>query len=127
MNNKKEISISTVFPDNFIGSIDDLLNHVSGGIKPELTELEVANNDLIEAEIQFVMEAFEIDRTEAMQVIKEANEILRQRNLQETKMVLERLIDKGLVQISRFNEKGEAMYILTDLGRKVVDMMKNQQ
>jgi hypothetical protein len=97
----------TKISNNFTGNIDELLNHcasVDDATIDQALELERA--------IEHVMTELEMDREEAMQLIQDIH-------LAEVQQTVLDMVDKGLLEVTGFNEDGEPLYGQTELGKKL--------
>lgn len=97
----------TKLSNNFTGTIDDLLTHcasVDDDTIDQALELERA--------IEHVMSELDMNREEAMETIQEIH-------LMEIQQTVNSMIEKGLLQITGYNEDGEPLYGQTELGKKV--------
>ncbi len=95
----------TKISNNFTGNIDELLNHcasVDDATIDQALELERA--------IEHVMTELEMDREEAMQLIQDIH-------LAEVQQTVLDMVDKGLLEVTGFNEDGEPLYGQTELGK----------
>lgn len=97
----------TKLSNNFTGNIDDLLNHcasVDDNTIDQALELERA--------IEHVMSELDMDREEAMETIQHIH-------LMEVQQTVNSMMEKGLLEITGYNEDGEPLYGQTELGKKV--------
>lgn len=111
-----------IFTKNFTGSIDQLLNHTQ------------KNANFVEKVIDG-KEDIMLDDNEAIDLIKseypelsedEAIETLNIIKLEYVKETLDQLMQDGLVEISGYNDEGEALYKTTELGNSVIEKFKSK-
>jgi len=93
----------------FTGTIDELLNH-SMTIDPEMVEQKVKDNEKRMC-IELLMNNFKCSPEEAEVIY---NEIA----LEEVKQTVDTMIEEGLIEITGYNEDGEPLFGLTELGKK---------
>ena len=101
--------------DNFNGSIDDLLSHCSN-LDVDKVEEQVQSEEREEC-IKVIMRELECNEFEAEVIYNEIS-------LAETKKVVDGMVKDGLLYISGYNEEGEPLFQLTELGkalRKEID------
>lgn len=113
MNNNKKLNA-------FTGTIDDLLNHTS---KLDVSEFykdeDVQMSD--EEAIDYVIKKCNVDRDEAKRIYENLK-------LEEVSEMVNKLVEKGLLEIVGYNESGEALYQQTELGKKYVEnILKSQE
>lgn len=97
----------TKLSNNFTGNIDDLLNHcasVDDNTIDQALELERA--------IEHVMSELDMDREEAMETIQHIH-------LMEVQQTVNSMMEKGLLEITGYNENDEPLYSLTELGKSL--------
>lgn len=104
--------------DNFIGSIDDLLNHCSN-LDIAKVEKQVKAEER-EACIQVIMKELDCDEFEAEVIYNEIS-------LAETKKVVDEMVADGLLYVSGTNEDGEPLFQLTELGKALRDEMEKNK
>lgn len=102
--------MSNYINDNFTGSIDELLNHCAT-LDLNKVEEQVKSEEKAEC-IKVIMSEIGCDEAEALEVY---NEIA----LKETQTVVDQLVDDGLLYISGYNDAGEPLFNLTELGKAV--------
>jgi hypothetical protein len=102
--------------DNFTGSIDDLLNHCTN-LDVDKVEEQVKEEERQEC-IKVIMRELECNEFEAEVIY---NEIA----LAETKKVVDDMVKDGLLYISGYNEEGEPLFNLTELGKAVRKELDN--
>jgi len=97
----------TKLSNNFTGNIDDLLNHcasVDDNTIDQALELERA--------IEHVMSELDMNREEAMETIQHIH-------LMEVQQTVNSMMEKGLLEITGYNENDEPLYSLTELGKSL--------
>jgi predicted transcriptional regulator len=97
----------TKLSNNFTGNIDDLLNHcasVDDNTIDQALELERA--------IEHVMSELDMNREEAMETIQHIH-------LMEVQQTVNSMMEKGLLEITGYNENDEPLYTLTELGKSL--------
>lgn len=112
-----------IFTKNFSGNIDDLLNHCSN------------NADFVENVLSGT-EDIMVTNTEALAMIKEdfpnisdefAKKILEEIQLEMFQDVINDLIKKGMLQITKYDDDGTPLYGPTELGRSVMAELKKNE
>jgi hypothetical protein len=96
--------------DNFTGSVDDLLNHCAN-LNTDMVEEQVRLEEKEEC-IRVIKQELECDDEEALKVY---NEIA----LTEVKQTVDDMVKEGLLYISGYNEEGEPLFNLTELGKAI--------
>lgn len=96
--------------DNFTGSVDDLLNHCAN-LNTDMVEEQVRLEEKEEC-IRVIKQELECDDEEALKVY---NEIA----LSEVKQTVDDMVKEGLLYISGYNEEGEPLFNLTELGKAI--------
>lgn len=104
--------------DNFTGSIDDLLNHCSQLDTNKVEEQVKAEEK--EACLAVIMQECECDAEEAEAIYKDIS-------LAETKQIIDKMVEDGLVYVSGTNEDGEPLFSLTELGKAVREEMEKNK
>jgi predicted transcriptional regulator len=97
----------TKLSNNFTGNIDDLLNHcasVDDNTINQALELERA--------IEHVMSELDMNREQAMETIQHIH-------LMEVQQTVNSMMEKGLLEITGYNENDEPLYSLTELGKSL--------
>jgi predicted transcriptional regulator len=90
----------------FTGTIDAFLENAL------LIDDETLENDImVENTIEDAMREFKMTRAEVIDLIESLH-------LEEVKRNLDQLIEKGMVEIMRYDENGDAIYGLTEKGKK---------
>ena len=101
--------------DVFTGTVDQLLDHCSN------IDLNVLDEQLkIEEKqecIQVIMRELECDEFEAQKIYDEIS-------LVETKNMIDKMVEDGIVEVVGHNEEGEPLFGLTELGKSVQDELK---
>jgi hypothetical protein len=103
--------------ETYTGTIDDLLEHCS-------------NLDLKEVEEQIKLD----EKRECLSIImrdcecslEEAEQIYNDIALNEVKETMKQLLKDGIVQISGYNDEGEPLFTLTELGRQIQKELGNK-
>lgn len=98
--------------DNFTGSVDDLLNHCAN-LDTNKVEEQVKLEEKEEC-LRVIKQELECDDEEALKVY---NEIA----LAEVKQTVDDMVKEGLLYISGYNEEGEPLFNLTELGKSIRD------
>jgi len=98
---------SKVFATSFTGTIDALLQHTAAA-DADAVELEVENEKVVRQ----VMRDFDVDREQALEMIQQAQ-------LAQVQAVLDKLLAKGLVEISGVDASGDPLYVQTEKGRRL--------
>jgi hypothetical protein len=110
-----DIFMDKYIKDNFNGSIDDLLSHCSN-LDVDKVEEQVQSEEREEC-IKVIMRELECNEFEAEVIYNEIS-------LAETKKVVDDMVKDGILYISGYNEDGEPLFQLTELGkalRKEID------
>lgn len=102
----------------FTGTIDQLLDHCSK-IDFDISEEEIKEREY-ELSLQYIMDAQDVDREEAI-------EIYNMIALEEVKQTVDKLVKDGLLQVSGYDEDGEAKFELTELGKQCAGEIKKQE
>jgi hypothetical protein len=103
--------------ETYTGTIDDLLEHCSNLDIQEVEEQ--MKRDEKEDCLNVIMTDFECCREEAEVIYGEIA-------LAEVKETMEQLLKDGIVQISGYNDEGEPLFVLTELGKQVKKELGNQ-
>jgi hypothetical protein len=107
MNNRNDNNDSTIFPQPFNGTVDQLLTHC-GNVDIEQVENEIEFNRAV----LNIMREFGMNRYDAENAMREAKLDLVQKTIDE-------LMLNGLVEISGENEDGEPLYVQTPKGKRL--------
>jgi hypothetical protein len=103
--------------DVFTGTVDQLLDHCSN------IDLNVLDEQLkIEEKqecIQVMMKELECDEFEAQKIYDEIS-------LVETKNMIDKMVEDGIVEVVGHNEEGEPLFGLTKLGHQIQKEIDNQ-
>lgn len=91
----------------FNGSINQFLSHCA---KLDVTEMD--NQLEKQHAVSYIMKEIGCDETEATEIYDELSH-------EEVKNTVDELVDQGLVEIVGFNEQGEPLFGLTELGKAV--------
>lgn len=103
--------------NTFTGSIDDFLNHCS---QLDISNLEEQLKD------QEKEECLEVIMKEIDCSLEEAEQIYNEIALKEVQDTVDQLVAEGLLEISGYNEEGEPLFVLTELGKKVQEEIKKK-
>jgi coproporphyrinogen III oxidase-like Fe-S oxidoreductase len=103
--------------ETYTGTIDDLLEHCSNLDIQEVEEQ--MKRDEKEDCLNVIMTDFECSLEEAEQIY---NDIA----LNEVKETMKQLLKDGIVQISGYNDEGEPLFTLTELGRQIQKELGNK-
>ena len=101
---------------NFNGTVDQFLEHCS---KLDVQKIQ----EKIESEekddcISFIQKEINCD-------LDTAQKIYHQICLDETQITIDKLINDNLVEVVKYNEEGDPVYALTDLGKQVNKTINN--
>ena len=97
----------TKLSNNFTGNIDELLNHCA-----TVDDVTIEQALELERAIEHVMRELEVERDEAMEIIQDIH-------LAEVQQTVLDMVDKGLLEVTGYNENGEPLYGQTELGKKL--------
>lgn len=103
--------------ESYTGTIDGLLEHCS---KLDINEVE----QQIKREEK--EECLNIIMTDCECSLKEAEEIYSEIALEEVKESMEQLLKDGIVKVSGYNDEGEPLFMLTELGKQIQKELGNQ-
>ena len=103
--------------ESYTGTIDSFLDHCS---KLNINEVE---EQVKEQERQ---ECLEIIMEQCDCSMEEAEEIYDEIALTEVKNTIDNLVKEGLVEVSGYNEGGEPLFVLTELGKQVQKNLDNR-
>lgn len=98
--------------DSFTGSVDDLLNHCAN-LNTDMVEEQVKQEEKEEC-LRVIKQELECDDDEALLIY---NEIA----LAEVKKTVDKMVEDGLLYVSGYNESGEPLFNLTELGKAIKD------
>jgi hypothetical protein len=93
----------------FSGSIDQLLQKCSEMSEEEIDKIDAETEK--SASISLIMREMDCSFDEALEIYKEIANI-------ETQKALDELLETGDVKIVGYNENGEALYEITEKGKK---------
>jgi len=103
--------------ESYTGTIDSFLDHCS---KLNINEVEEQVKEQEKQEcLEVIMEQCECS-------IEEAEEIYDEIALTEVKNTIDNLVKEGLVEVSGYNEDGEPLFVLTELGKQVQKNLDNR-
>lgn len=104
-------------PGTFTGSIDEFLDHCT---KLDISEQsEVIKQSEREECLRIIMRDCECS-------FEEAEEIYDQIALNEVKETIDQLVKDGIVEVSGYNDDGEPLFTLTELGKQIQKELGNQ-
>jgi predicted transcriptional regulator len=103
--------------ETYTGTIDGLLEHCS-------------NLDLKEVEEQIKLD----EKRDCLNIImqdcecslEEAEQIYNDIALNEVKQTIDQLVKEGIVEVSGYNDDGEPLFTLTELGRQIQKELGNK-
>ena len=105
-------------PGSFKGSIDEFLVHCEN---LNIDENQKNINEIEKEEcFEYIMKEFSVDREQAQEIYDEISLI-------ETKNTVDEMVKEGLVEVSGYNEDGEPLFVLTELGKKIHEELKKNQ
>lgn len=105
-------------PGSFKGSIDEFLAHCE---TLNIDENQKNINEIEKEEcFEYIMKEFSVDREQAQEIYDEISLI-------ETKNTVDEMVKEGLVEVSGYNEDGEPLFVLTELGKKIHEELKKNQ
>lgn len=103
--------------ESYTGTIDSFLDHCS---KLNINEVEEQVKEQEKQEcLEVIMEQCECS-------VEEAEEIYDEIALTEVKNTIDNLVKEGLVEVSGYNEDGEPLFVLTELGKQVQKNLDNR-
>lgn len=103
--------------ESYTGTIDSFLDHCS---KLNINEVEEQVKEQEKQEcLKVIMEQCECS-------MEEAEEIYDEIALTEVKNTIDNLLKEGLVEVSGYNEDGEPLFVLTELGKQVQKNLDNR-
>ena len=103
--------------ETYTGTVDGLLEHCS---KLDLNEVEEQmKREEKEDCLNVIMTDLECSREEAEVIYSEIA-------LEEVKETMEQLLKDGIVKVSGYNDEGEPLFVLTELGQQVRKELGNQ-
>ena len=105
---------------NFKGTIEELIENVQKFDVDKLDNIMSEKEDIMltdEESIDLIIEEVHCSEEEAKRILTEIKEEIVSDNL---KILMER----GLVEIKEYNSEGEALYGLTEDGKKYAESMK---
>ncbi len=103
--------------ETFTGSIDDLLTHCS---QLDLNQVE----DQIKQDEK--QECLNLIMNDCECSIEEAEQIYNDIALNEVKQTIDQLVKEGIVEVSGYNDDGEPLFTLTELGRQIQKELGNK-
>jgi len=103
--------------ETFTGSIDDLLTHCSQ------MDLDQVEDQIKQDEKQ---ECLNLIMNDCECSIEEAEQIYNDIALNEVKQTIDQLVKEGIVEVSGYNDDGEPLFTLTELGRQIQKELGNK-
>jgi len=103
--------------DTFTGSVDALLDHCS---KLDIKEVEE------QIKLDEKQECLSIIMRDCDCSLEEAEQIYNDIALNEVKDTIDQLVKEGIVEVSGYNDDGEPLFTLTELGRQIQKELKNK-
>lgn len=103
--------------ETYTGTVDDLLEHCS---KLDIQEVEE------QMKRDEKKDCLNVIMTECECSLEEAEVIYSEIALEEVKETMEQLLKDGIVKVSGYNEEGEPLFVLTELGQQVRKELGNQ-
>jgi predicted transcriptional regulator len=103
--------------DTFTGSVDALLEHCS---KLDIQEVEE------QIKLDEKQDCLNIIMTDCECSLEEAEQIYSDIALSEVKQTIDQLVKEGIVEVSGYNEEGEPLFTLTELGRQIQKELGNK-
>ena len=102
----------TKLSNNFTGNIDDLLTHCATVDDASVDDNTIDQALELERAIEHVMSELDMNREEAMETIQHIH-------LMEVQQTVNSMMEKGLLEITGYNENDEPLYSLTELGKSL--------
>ena len=103
--------------ESYTGTIDGLLEHCS---KLDINEVEA------QIKREEKEECLNVIMNECECSLEEAEEIYSEIALEEVKESMEQLLKDGIVKVSGYNDEGEPLFMLTELGKQIQKELGNQ-
>ena len=103
--------------ETYTGTIDSFLDHCS---KLNINEVEE------QVKLQEKQECLEVIMEQCECSLEEAQEIYNEIALAEVKETIDQMVKDGLVEVSGYNEDGEPLFVLTELGKQVQKNLDNR-
>jgi hypothetical protein len=103
--------------ETFTGSIDDLLTHCSQ------MDLDQVEDQIKQDEKQ---ECLNLIMNDCECSLEEAEQIYNDIALNEVKQTIDQLVKEGIVEVSGYNDDGEPLFTLTELGRQIQKELGNK-
>ena len=103
--------------ESYTGTIDSFLDHCS---KLNINEVEE------QVKLQEKQECLEVIMEQCECSIEEAEVIYNEIALAEVKETIDQMVKDGLVEVSGYNEDGEPLFVLTELGKQVQKNLDNR-
>lgn len=103
--------------ESYTGTIDSFLDHCS---KLNINEVEE------QVKLQEKEECLEVIMEQCECSLEEAEGIYNEIALTEVKNTIDEMVKEGLVEVSGYNEDGEPLFVLTELGKQVQKNLDNR-
>lgn len=103
--------------DTFTGSVDALLEHCS---KLDIQKVEE------QIKLDEKQECLSIIMKDCECSLEEAEQIYNDIALSEVKQTIDQLVKEGIVEVSGYNDDGEPLFTLTELGRQIQKELGNK-
>lgn len=103
--------------ETYTGTIDSFLDHCS---KLNINEVEE------QVKLQEKQDCLEVIMEQCECSLEEAQEIYNEIALAEVKETIDQMVKDGLVEVSGYNEDGEPLFVLTELGKQVQKNLDNR-
>jgi predicted transcriptional regulator len=101
-----------MFNTFFKGTTDDFLNHVLNAPKSEIDKVGGENEVLNREEcISLLMDDFKMPKEKAEKIVTEIQ-------LEEFHEIAQRLVNKGFLEVTEYDEEFQPVYKVTEAGRK---------
>jgi hypothetical protein len=104
--------------ETYTGTIDGLLEHCS---KLDLNEVEQ------QIKLDEKQECLSIIMRDCECSLEEAEEIYNEIALNEVKETVDQLVKEGIVEVTGYNDDGEPLFTLTELGKQIQKQLGNNQ
>jgi predicted transcriptional regulator len=105
-----------MFNTFFKGSVDELLNHVATAPKSEIDKVGNGNKRVSREEaIEMTMDDLKIPREKAEKIVTKIQ-------LEEYHKIAQGLVEKGLLEITEYDEEFQPVYGVTEAGKKFASL-----
>lgn len=106
-----------MFNQFFQGTVDDLLNRVATAPKSEIDRVAKPDELLNHQElVDTVMDEYKVSPEEAERIVTDIQ-------VQEFLRIANGMVEKGLLEIVRYDDDGNPVYNVTELGKKVTKLL----